>query len=73
MCSRINVVSVNVLEPNPAKPADPIKLEITFEVFENIKEGLFLGTEFRDKNCSKNLLEYQRYRVGVGVCGYRWA
>lgn len=38
MCSRINIVSVQVQE-NPAKPDDPIKLEITFEVFENIKEG----------------------------------
>ena len=40
MCSRVNVVGVRILD-NPSKPTDPFKLEITFELFENIKEGFF--------------------------------
>jgi hypothetical protein len=50
MCSRLNVVSVQVQE-NPAKPTDPFKLEITFEVFEHIKEGKF---QFTKCNVSSN-------------------
>uniref|UniRef100_A0A914GYQ3 Anti-silencing factor n=1 Tax=Globodera rostochiensis TaxID=31243 RepID=A0A914GYQ3_GLORO len=54
MCSRINVVCVQLLE-NPANPSDPIKLEITFEIFENIKEDVewelvFVGTDGREEH-----------------------
>lgn len=54
MCSRLNVVSVQVQE-NPAKPTDPFKLEITFEVFEHIKEDVewelvFVATDGREEH-----------------------
>jgi len=47
-------VSVQLLE-NPSKPCDPIKLEITFEVFENIKEDVewelvFVATDGREEH-----------------------
>lgn len=38
MASLVNICSVNVLD-NPSKFTDPFKLEITFEVFENLAEG----------------------------------
>ncbi|KAL3090842.1 hypothetical protein niasHS_007217 [Heterodera schachtii] len=54
MSSRINVVSVQLLE-NPATPSDHIKLEIVFEIFENIKEDVewelvFVGTDGREEH-----------------------
>ena len=60
MCSRINVVSVQVLE-NPAKPTDPFKMEITFEVFENIKEGLSFMLAIKFVN-------FKRCGMGTSFC-----
>lgn len=37
MCSRLNICTVNILD-NPAKVDTPFKVEITFEVFEYLKE-----------------------------------
>ena len=64
MCSRINVVSVQVLE-NPAKPTDPFKMEITFEVFENIKEGLSFMLAIKFVN-------FKRCGMGTSFCCHWW-
>ncbi|KAF7637961.1 hypothetical protein Mgra_00002666 [Meloidogyne graminicola] len=54
MCSRVNVVGVRILE-NPSKPTDPFRLEITFELFENIKEDVewelvFVATDGKEEH-----------------------
>ncbi|CAK5097411.1 unnamed protein product [Meloidogyne enterolobii] len=54
MCSRVNVVGVRILD-NPSKPTDPFKLEITFELFENIKEEVewelvFVATDGKEEH-----------------------
>lgn len=40
MCSLLNICSVNLLN-NPLELNAPFQIEIIFEVFEYIKEGLY--------------------------------
>lgn len=45
MCSLLNICSVNLLD-NPLELNAPFRIEIVFEVFEYIKEGLIFKMNY---------------------------